>query len=323
MVNHDIAECVTSRHPDKMCDIISDAIVDACLEQDPYSRVAVETCGGHGELFLVGEITSKAEVNFEKTARDVYRELTGKDIHCATYIHQQSPEISAKVDGGGAGDQGVMVGYATWETEERMPTEMVMARKLLQPYWERDGKSQVCYRDGKLINLVLSVQGANQQELEAHAYGLVDNRDIDIYCNNIGDFNVGGFDADSGCTGRKIVVDAYGPRVPVGGGAFSGKDATKVDRSGAYMARWIAKHTLEMKGAQDVLVRLGYVIGGVEPLLVEVLVDGIDCSNEIDRSVCRPEAIIERFGLRQPIYKDLAMNGHFGRVHLPWEIPLV
>jgi S-adenosylmethionine synthetase len=310
-----IAESVTKCHPDKICDIIPDAIVDACLAQDKFSRVAVETIGGHNTICLIGEITTNAQVDYASVARDTYRGLTGKEIGVLTNIVKQSNDIKKKVDNGGAGDQGIMIGYACNENRMFLPTEMYLARKLLEGYYEVDGKSQVVLNnDLSVKNVVLSVQGKSQTELEVRV-GQVIHDVCEMYCNNIGEFNIGGFDGDSGCTGRKIVVDAYGPRVPVGGGAFSGKCPTKVDRSGAYMARWIALQLLKEYEAHEVLVKLGYVIGKSEPLLKEAYIDGVIADIVFD---CRPEDIIERFDLRRPIYKDTAMNGHFGR-GLIWE----
>lgn len=316
------AEAVTAWHPDKICDQISDAILDECLKQDPFSRVAVETMGGHGKIFLTGEITTKALVNYKLVAKEIYRELLNKDIEVFSNIASQAPEIAQGVNTGGAGDQGIMVGYACRDNDAKIPQEMYIAKKLLEPF-HTDAKSQVTLHNKKVKEIVLSVQGKTQAELREYVdkfgkqTGLIYQSLPNIYCNNTGSFVTGGFDADSGVTGRKIVVDAYGPRVPVGGGAFSGKDATKVDRSAAYMARWIALQELE-KGGLDVMVKIAYCIGKVEPVMVVMSVDGIDydISKEYD---CRPEAIIERFDLRKPIYQDLAKNGHFGRKELAWE----
>lgn len=308
-----IAESVTSRHPDKICDIISDSIVDAFIKQDKNSKVAIDTMGGHGQIYLVGEITSNAIIDIIGVVKKTYRKLVGKSILVTGNISQQSPEINNKVKNGGAGDQGLMIGYACNENEMYLPQEMYLARKLLSGY-KVDGKSQVVMDGNKIINVVLSVQGKSQRELEKRVDKVCG--EVEKYCNNIGSFKIGGFDADSGCTGRKIVVDAYGGRVPVGGGAFSGKDPSKVDRSGAYMARFIAKNLLKKYGAKEVLVKLGYVIGKEEPLLQEAIVDGKKMAFDYD---CRPKAIIERFDLLRLIYADLALNGHFGRKSLEWE----
>ena len=234
-----------------------------------------------------------------------------------SFITVQSPEIAQGVDNGGAGDQGIMVGYACNENEQLIPQEMYLARKLLEGF-DVDAKSQVTIEKGQVSSVVLSVQGKTREELISRVLesGIKVNKK-QIYANNTGSFEIGGFDADSGCTGRKIVVDAYGPRVPVGGGAFSGKDATKVDRSAAYMARWIALKLLKKYGAKEVLVYIGYVIGKAEPLIKMALVDGRKTSFRYD---CRPQAIIERFDLRKPIFLETAKEGHTGRIGInSWE----
>lgn len=308
-----IAEAVTKYHPDKICDIISDSIVDACIERDKKSRVAIECIGGHGTIALMGEITTTSDINFSDIARDTYKELTSREVGVFSNIVKQSPNIKDKVDIGGAGDQGLMIGYACNENELYIPNEMYYARKLLEGY-ERDGKSQVVWDNGA-ENVVLSVQGMEQKELEERVKNTLNTKEM--YCNNIGRFDIGGFDGDTGCTGRKIVCDSYGGRVPVGGGAFSGKDPSKVDRSGAYMARWIALQLIKEYNAKEVIVKLGYVIGKDKPLLSEALIDGKLTNFNYD---CRPKSIIERFNLLRPIYKDTAMNGHFGRHNLAWDI---
>jgi len=312
-----IAESVTYLHPDKICDQISDLLLDEYLKVDPRARVAIETIGGHGQIGLYGEVTAKSEVNIKKIVKDYYKKLTGQNIRVQSFITVQSPEISQGVDHGGAGDQGIMVGYACNENEQKIPQEMYLARKLLEGF-DVDAKSQVTIEKGQISSVVLSVQGKTREELIRHVLesGIKVNKK-QIYANNTGSFEIGGFDADSGCTGRKIVVDAYGPRVPVGGGAFSGKDATKVDRSAAYMARWIALKLLKKYGAKEVLVYLGYVIGKAEPLIKMALVDGKETSFRYD---CRPQAIIERFDLRKPIFLETAKEGHMGRIDVnPWE----
>jgi S-adenosylmethionine synthetase len=217
------------------------------------------------------------------------------------------------VDKGGAGDQGIMVGYACNENEIFIPAELYFCRKLLKPF-EVDGKSQVVLEDGKIINVVLSVQGKTQEEL--HKYLLDQGITAESYCNNTGSFEIGGFEADAGVTGRKIVCDAYGPRVPVGGGAFSGKDPTKVDRSGAYMARYIALHLLKERGAKEVMVKIGYVIGKAEPLLKQAIIDGVEETFNYD---CRPQAIIETLDLRKPMFRKTAEIGPFGNNIFSWE----
>lgn len=312
-----IAESVTYLHPDKICDQISDCILDEFLKQDPYSKVAVETVGGHGLITLIGEVTSKANLNISKIAKDYYKKITNKNIIVKSNVSKQSPEIAKGVKIGGAGDQGIMIGYACNENKSFLPNELFLARKLLDGF-DSDGKSQVVIKNNKVISVVLSVQGKSKLQLKKH----IDNLNIfnglaKYFLNNTGSFKIGGFDADAGCTGRKIVVDSYGPRVPVGGGAFSGKDATKVDRSAAYMARWIALKLLKKYGAKEVLVKIGYVIGGIQPLLKVAYIDGKEITFNFD---CRPEAIIERFDLRKPIYTQTAKRGHFGFINdYPWE----
>ena len=312
-----IAESVTYLHPDKICDQISDNILDEYLKQDPYSKVAVETVGGHGLIALIGEITSKANVNIVKTAKDYYKKITNKNIIVKSNVSKQSPEIAKGVKIGGAGDQGIMIGYACNENKSFLPNELFLARKLLDGFYS-DGKSQVVIKNNKIISVVLSIQGKSKSQLKKHIDNLnIFNGSAKYFLNNTGSFKIGGFDADAGCTGRKIVVDAYGPRVPVGGGAFSGKDATKVDRSAAYMARWIALKLLKKYGAKEVLVKIGYVIGGIKPVLKVAYIDGKEITFNYD---CRPEAIIERFDLRKPIYTQTARRGHFGFINdHPWE----
>jgi S-adenosylmethionine synthetase len=311
-----IAESVTYLHPDKICDQISDVLLDAYLKQDPYARVAIEAVGGHGNIALFGEVTSEHKINHEAVIRKYYKKITGQNVKISSNIVKQSPEISQGVDQGGAGDQGIMIGYACSDNESYLPQEMYLCRRLLDGF-DQDGKSQVTIENGKITSVVLSVQGKTQIELKQHVADVGIKIDqSNIFANNTGSFEMGGFEADSGCTGRKIVVDAYGPRVPVGGGAFSGKDPTKVDRSAAYMARWIALQLLNKYGAKEVIVKLGYAIGHRQPLIKSAYVDNGEVSFDYD---CRPFAIIERFNLREPIYADLAKNGHFGRKNLAWE----
>lgn len=311
-----IAESVTYLHPDKICDQVSDILLDAYLKQDPDARVAIEAVGGHGHMALFGEVTSDCKVDHEAVVCDYYQKITGQDIQVNSHIAKQSPEISQGVDHGGAGDQGIMVGYACSENELRIPQEIYLARKLLKGF-NQDGKSQITIEDGVITSVVLSVQGKTQDELKKHIKNIgLEVDPSNVFVNNTGSFEIGGFEADSGCTGRKIVVDAYGPRVPVGGGAFSGKDATKVDRSAAYMARWIALQLLNKYGADEVIVKLGYVIGHDKPLIKSAYADRQKVDFDYD---CRPLAIIERFNLQKPIYLDLAKNGHFGRKKLEWE----
>lgn len=312
-----IAESVTYLHPDKICDQISDLLLDEYLQQDPFSRVAIETAGGHGHVALFGEVTSKGSVDHSAVVKKYYTKITGKNIGVTSYISAQSPEIAQGVDNGGAGDQGMMIGYACSENNQYIPQEMYLARTLLQEFTV-DAKSQVTLENDKITSVVLSAQGKTQTELMQHIHSCgIHIPTKKIFANYTGSFEMGGFDADSGCTGRKIVVDAYGSRVPVGGGAFSGKDPTKVDRSAAYMARWVALQLLKKSGAKEVLVKIGYAIGRAEPVIQLAVIDGIETSFDYD---CRPQSIIEQFDLRRPLYLDVAKNGHFGRVGiLPWE----
>jgi len=258
-------ESVTDGHPDKVCDQISDAILDAYLEQDPLSRVAVETFGSHGMLVIGGEVTSKGEVDAAKIAHAVYREIGyDDDLKILSHIAAQSPDIAQGVDPGGAGDQGIMYGFATNETEEYLPLPVVLSHKITRglrdlrrtdpnfSFLGPDGKSQVTFNGDELETVLISTQHTPQTEqkeihekltrwLREKIIPELAHRETKILINPTGKFEIGGFAADAGLTGRKIIVDTYGGLVPHGGGAFSGKDPTKVDRSGAYYARFVAK----------------------------------------------------------------------------------
>ena len=307
------AESVSPRHPDKLCDQISDAILDAYLAADPDARVAAETCGGHGVVFVTGEITSAADVDIPA----IVRRIAG-DVEVHTKVVKQSPEIAAGVDTGGAGDQGIMIGYACDETPEMLPREVVLARRLNQFIFEAypyDGKTQVTIApDGSVDSIVASFQNVSHDVLEAKvrefivANNLTGN--LELHINPAGDWNQGGFDADTGLTGRKLIVDNYGPRVAIGGGCYSGKDATKVDRSAAYMARRIAVDYLRKRQAHEVLVRLAYAIGYAEPLEKTVIVDGV--AEEITGYDLTPNGIIKFLDLKRPIYEATARYGHYG-----------
>ncbi|MFA5185226.1 MAG: methionine adenosyltransferase [Patescibacteria group bacterium] len=343
-------ESVTSGHPDKVCDQISDAILDAYLVQDPQSRVAVESFGGHGLLVIGGEVTSRGSVDAEAIARQVYRDIGyADDLRVITNIVQQSPDIAQGVDTGGAGDQGIMYGYATNETLEYLPRALVLAhglssglerlRKSGELGWLRpDGKTQVTVRDGKLETILVSTQHAAEVAQEEIREKLIEKlirpavenqksldraRDdgYEVLVNPTGKFEQGGFFADTGLTGRKIMVDTYGGLAPHGGGAFSGKDATKVDRSAAYMARFVAKNIVANGLADECLVSVAYAIGRAEPVMVQA-VDGkgeVISAGMLSKFDFRPQAIIERLGLRSPIFKQTAAYGHFGKAGLPWE----
>ncbi len=336
-------ESVTSGHPDKVCDQISDAILDACLKEDPRSRVAVETFGGHGSLVIGGEVTTNARVDFEGIARDIYKKI-GYDqyLDISVKVVQQSPDIAQGVDNGGAGDQGIMYGYATDETEEFMPDSVVkvhaLAKRLeelrknnLEFFWLRpDGKTQITVEDGKIRTVLVSCQHDEvvdssyiRNQLIEHVISPIigDITGIEILTNPTGKFVQGGFEADTGLTGRKIMVDTYCGLVPHGGGAFSGKDATKVDRSAAYMARFVAKQLVARGLAKECIVSVAYAIGKAEPLMVEAVSGKGENFSEIVKKEFdfRPKSIIETLNLHSPIFQATAAYGHFGRAGLPWE----
>ena len=373
------SESVTEGHPDKICDKISDALLDEFLRQDPESRVACETCCTTGLVMVMGEITTKAYVDIQTVVRETVRKIGydrakyGFDCDsCAVInsIHEQSPDIAMGVDKSleakcgeiedkydtGAGDQGLMFGFACDETPELMPLPISLAHKLAMQltkvrkdgtltYLRPDGKTQVTveYQDDvpvRVDTVVISTQHSDAVELEtiredliAHVITpivpaeLIDD-ETKIYVNPTGRFVVGGPAGDSGLTGRKIIVDTYGGYSRHGGGAFSGKDPTKVDRSACYAARYIAKNIVAAGLAKKCEVQIAYAIGVARP--VSVMIDtfgtGVVDESEISRAVLelvdlRPAAIIDRFGLRRPIYSDVAAYGHMGRedLNLPWE----
>ena len=335
-------ESVTAGHPDKVCDQISDAILDACLEQDPMSRVAIETFGSHGTLMIGGEVTTNAKVDMKKIAADVYRSIGYKEkLDILVKVAHQSGNIAQGVDTGGAGDQGIMYGYATNETKEMLPLGVVLSHALARRLgklrcdqtltWLRpDGKTQVTISNGKVITALTSTQHAKnvsqgqiRKDLIKHLFTPVlgSTKGIEILVNPTGKFEIGGFTADAGLTGRKIMVDTYGGLLPHGGGAFSGKDATKVDRSAAYMCRFAAKNLVANGYGKKVLVSVAYAIGRVEPVMVEAFDDkGKNLTKVVTKNFdFRPRAIIERLGLRRPIFRETAAYGHFGVAGRPWE----
>ncbi len=318
--NYRTAESVSPKHPDKLCDQISDAILDAYLEQDPASRVAVEAVGGHGKVFVVGEVTSHGTVDIPA----IVQRIAGDELEIDERIVAQSPEIAHGVDPGGAGDQGIMVGYACDETPEYLPLEVVLSRKLNQHLYEKwpfDGKTQVTLSDGKIVAVVASFQHAPAGELaEAVATWLKDYKtaaEVAIHANPAGDWEQGGFDADTGLTGRKLVVDNYGPRIPIGGGCFSGKDPSKVDRSAAYVARKIALDYLKKHQAKEVFCHLAYAIGHDQPLEATVTVDGVQ--QKVEGYDLSPKGIVKLLDLRKPQYEQTARYGHFGHAGFAWE----
>jgi S-adenosylmethionine synthetase len=351
------SESVTEGHPDKIADQISDAILDAILAKDPMSRVACETLVTTGLAIVAGEITTTAVIDYQEVVRGTIKEVGydrgkyGYDAEtCAVLssIHSQSPDIAMGVDTGGAGDQGLMFGFACTETEELMPLPIMLAHKLVKglsclrrdgtlKYLRPDGKSQVTveYEGSTPVRVdavVVSSQHSpdvTQEQMRADVIekivkptipaALMD-QDTKIYVNPTGRFVVGGPHGDAGVTGRKIIVDTYGGAAPHGGGAFSGKDPTKVDRSACYMARYIAKNVVAAGLADRALVQLAYAIGVADPVSVMVRTEGTgripeDRITELVRAHFKltPRGIMEELNLRRPIYKKTAAFGHFGR----------
>jgi len=321
------AECVTPKHPDKMCDQISDAILDAYLKLDPNARVAIETMGGHGKVYLTGEVTSDKLITVYEL-NDIVNRITMKSAKLFDVnISLQSPEIANGVDTGGAGDQGIMIGYACNDNEEMVPQEYYLARSLAKHLYKSfpyDGKTQVTLNEkGEVDTIVASFQNVPEMILRQSIHQWVmkvlpDNQKITVYANPAGDWDQGGFDADAGVTGRKLAVDNYGPSINIGGGAFSGKDATKVDRSGAYMARYIAVDLLKKNNAKEVKTSLAYAIGVAEPVMVTAIINHthdpvdvqeIDVTGEYDLT---PQGIAKTLELHKPQYEESAQWGHFG-----------
>jgi S-adenosylmethionine synthetase len=334
------AEAVAPGHPDKVCDQISDAILDDILSRDPNARVAIETMGGHGIITITGELTTDTYCYMDRIAKKVYKDLGyTDDIGVQVNVVSQSPDIAQGVDTGGAGDQGIMVGYACNENEAMIPQELYLARKILKEVmalgYGPDGKSQVTLDDkGKISRLVISVQHEEGQEedlryqTEVIFNGLDRTIDAELIVNGTGKFVQGGFDADTGLTGRKIVNDAYGPQIPVGGGAFSGKDPSKVDRSAAYMARKIAvdwlKQYSKLQEVDHCIVKIAYSIGIAKPLMVSIGHNDGEYVNGAFHEFLKkydltPKGIIKTLDLKKPIYQDTAKWGAFGNQEALWE----
>ncbi|MEK9177316.1 MAG: methionine adenosyltransferase [Patescibacteria group bacterium] len=342
-------ESVTSGHPDKVCDQISDAVLDACLAGDRASRVAVETFGGHNLLVIGGEVTTKAKVDYEKIGRQVYKDIGyDAELEVVTRVAEQSPDIAQGVDEGkgvdqeqGAGDQGIMYGFATDENESFLPDAIVKVHKLTRgleelrtskklPWLRPDGKAQITVENDRVSAVLVSTQhekGKDQKELreeltrELIGPAIGDLSGVSVFTNPTGVFAIGGFDADTGLTGRKIMVDTYCGLAPNGGGAFSGKDPSKVDRSAAYMCRFVAKNLVANGLAKKCLVSVAYAIGRAEPLMIEAVdEEGKSLAEVVKRNFdFKPKAIIERLNLRRPIFRQTAAYGHFGRAGVPWE----
>lgn len=365
------SESVTEGHPDKVCDQISDGIYDEMLKVDPLSRSAVETFCTTGMVVVGGEVTTRAYVNVDKVVRQVLRDIgydkqeygfCSDDVGVMVSIHEQSPDIAQGVDEGkgefkeqGAGDQGLMIGYATNETPELMPLPIMLAHKLtaklarvrkagVLPYLRPDGKSQVTieYHGNKAVRAETVVIAAHHSDkvslkklradirekvIKPVMGKLLDNQ-TKYFINATGKFTFGGPPADTGLTGRKIIVDTYGGAVPHGGGAFSGKDLTKVDRSGAYMARYAAKNVVAARLADRCLLQVAYAIGVAKP--VGIYIDTYGTNKIAEDKILklinkhfdfRPKRIIDALNLRRPIYRKTAAYGHFGRTDkdFTWE----
>jgi S-adenosylmethionine synthetase len=302
------AEFVSPGHPDKICDFIADSILDAYLSDDKNSRVAVEVMGGHNLITINGEVTSHTHPDLES----LVKKNVGADYKIIINLSKQSPEIAQGVDIGGAGDQGIMKGYATSETENMLPREYELARNLCHKIYAKypyDGKVQVTLDEDKIKTVVVSFQNSKNEELLPIVKSIIEADEYLI--NPAGEWAQGGFDADAGLSGRKLIIDNYGPEIPVGGGSFSGKDYTKVDRSGAYMARKVAVDLLKKRNAKEVFVKLAYIIGKPEPVMAVAVVDGKE--EQITNYDLTPKGIKEFLKLDAVKFAETCQWGHFGR----------
>ncbi len=308
------AEFVSPKHPDKICDFIADSILDECLKKDKNSRVAIEVMAGHGNVYLSGEISNKENIDYKAIVKDIL----GNDYIINSKIVLQSLDIARGVNLGGAGDQGIMIGYACLDNKDLIPREHYLARNLCYEIYKKypyDGKVQVTINKNEVETVLASWQNASHDKLKTIVKKLIKAKEYLI--NPAGDWQVGGLEADTGLTGRKIVVDAYGPNVCVGGGCFSGKDYTKVDRSGAYMARFVAVDLLKKKNVKEVYVKLAYAIGKKEPVMAIASYDNkeFDIKDLYDFS---PLVIRNILNLDIIEYKKLSNWGHFGR-NMIWD----
>ncbi len=326
------AEFVSPMHPDKICDRVADSILDEYLKLDPKSKVAIEVAAGHGEAFVFGEVSSKASLS-KTFIKNLLQETAKEKLSVHVNISKQSSEIARGVSKGGAGDQGIMTGYACRENELFVPNEYYLAASLnrfIYKYFPYDGKTQVSVKGNKVLSVVVSFQNSKSSDLydllQAWSKEIskkqesLDFSKVKLFLNPAGEWKKGGFAADSGLTGRKIVVDNYGPRVPVGGGAFSGKDPSKVDRSGAYMARKLALQILEKKPeAKEVFLQVSYAIGISEPVSMTLYIDGLtqDAKEYFRSQSLSPKNIIKELELYKPIYKQ-SSTGHFLDTGLGW-----
>lgn len=356
MIRTYTAESVTSGHPDKLCDLIADTILDECLNQDENSHVACEVMLAHNKCFIAGEITTKAKVDYIEVAREVIKEVGyDNNIEYECRIHEQSTDINQAVDkeDQGAGDQGIVYGYATSETENFMPLPITLANRLIQRLEEcrkkriikgllPDGKSQVTIEyDGskvkRIVSIVLSTQHTEFKDIEElrkevrekiidYVFEDYNLDDTSILINPSGRFVIGGFVADTGLTGRKLMVDTYGGRAHHGGGALSGKDASKVDRSGAYLARYIAKNIVAARLAEECEVTISYAIGVSEPTSIDINTFYTGQYNDLFLNQLVEKVfdlkvghMIDKLDLKRAVFSQTSVGGHFGKEYFLWE----